>query len=53
MTPIRQEGEAARRRGESFGRNPYPLGTLQSRQWSAGWRCADEDPNAVAMERGR
>lgn len=31
-------GAAAATQGSPFGANPYPLGSVNSRAWSRGWR---------------
>ncbi len=32
------DGQAAKLRGETIGKNPHPIGSPESRNWLAGWR---------------
>lgn len=36
MSNAMEEGEAAYHRGETFGDNPYPKGTLKHHDWNMG-----------------
>ena len=34
------DGRASQRSGQALSSNPFKRGTVQSREWSAGWRKA-------------
>ncbi len=48
LANARNAGRKARHTGKPFDDRAYGFGTLESREWAAGWRNADFDMREAA-----
>jgi len=51
-TEIRDQGRAAKTRGEPMSANPYEVGSQESLDWLEGFTFDEKDPTAVEEGQG-
>lgn len=57
LEPFFQEGMDARMSGRRLADNPYPVRTVEHREWVAGWQATcdldeDDDPQSSRVKPG-